>query len=132
MAVYYDDYGDYGFAPAAFYTEVNDTHPYYEGGAYDVAPAGYDEPPDEYTCDEEEPYASDGAYYEEVEADDGLMETEYGEPGYWEEYHRRRYEILYGSDSVGDEGVTDVYDEETPSAKPDPPTRSYVALQKCS
>ncbi|KAJ7154881.1 hypothetical protein C8R43DRAFT_1235155 [Mycena crocata] len=99
MAVHYDDYGDYG-------------------GAYDVAPAGYDEPPDEYTRDEfalyeEEPYASDGAYYEEVEADDGLMETEYGEPGYWEEYHRRRYEILYGSDSEGDEGVTDVYDEET-------------------
>ncbi|KAJ7127558.1 hypothetical protein C8R43DRAFT_957763 [Mycena crocata] len=107
MAVYYDDYGDYGFAPGAFYPDVNDTHPYYEGSAYDVAPAGYDEPHDEYAHDEfeptlyeEEPYASDSAYYEEVEADDGLMEIECGQPGYWEEYQRRRYEIIHGTDSA--------------------------------
>ncbi|KAJ7154521.1 hypothetical protein C8R46DRAFT_1041559 [Mycena filopes] len=42
----------------------------------------YESAPDEATCGN----------------DDGCMETAYGEVGYWEEYHRRRYEIIYGDD----------------------------------
>ncbi|KAJ7892033.1 hypothetical protein B0H14DRAFT_3691343, partial [Mycena olivaceomarginata] len=53
-----------------------------------------------------------GYGYEAVEnVDDGCMQTGYWQPGCWEEYHRRRCEILYGSDCEGDTGIAGESDD---------------------
>ncbi|KAJ7815463.1 hypothetical protein B0H13DRAFT_1924163 [Mycena leptocephala] len=115
MAVYYDEYGDYAYEnefldhPELAY----DADPHHCDAGYFLAPADYYESCDEYsyrdahpTFDNCEPYASSGSGYKDVEKTNaGCMRIAYGEPGYWEEYQRRRYEIIYGADS-GEEADT--------------------------
>ncbi|KAJ7124045.1 hypothetical protein C8R43DRAFT_1135637 [Mycena crocata] len=121
MAVYHYDYGDYAYEPTYFDSELacdtNSRH--YDSAGYDFSPAETYVPHSEYNDREHtyecyEPEDVQGTDYEAVEeADYGLMQTEYGQPGYWEEYHRRRYDILYGSDFENVEGLPDVYDDAT-------------------
>ncbi|KAJ7486903.1 hypothetical protein FB451DRAFT_1168280 [Mycena latifolia] len=86
MAVYYDEYGEHSYDAAAFdHQGFYDTDPRCYDPGYDVAPAEYYEP-----CGEE--------YMPDV----WRLRTGSLGIGYWEEYYRRRYEILYGSD-VGEE-----------------------------
>ncbi|KAJ7675654.1 hypothetical protein DFH06DRAFT_1170132 [Mycena polygramma] len=107
MAVYYNYYDEYGgqIEPPDHQDFTSDTEVYYDVPAeqYDLGDQyGYEgEHADVHTdvygavLHIEEP-----AYYEEESCDDcGCMEIAYGEPGYWEEYERRRYEILYGDDA---------------------------------
>ncbi|KAJ7475016.1 hypothetical protein FB451DRAFT_1465440 [Mycena latifolia] len=110
MAIYYDEYGDYSYDAATFDHQdfFYDTDPHYCDTSSDTTPAEYSEPySTEYAYEEahltdSQVYTSHSSDYEAEEEDTGCMETAYGEPGYWEEYHRRRYEILYGADP-GDE-----------------------------
>ncbi|KAJ6563279.1 hypothetical protein DFH09DRAFT_1082338 [Mycena vulgaris] len=118
MAVYYDEYGDYDPGPAAFYHPDFSDDPetgYGDSPAYDTfyGEAQYDpderqfyEPCEEYgyavghaDCYPSHPQVLERAEYVETSCGDAeCMEIAYGEPGYWEEYHRRRYEIIHGLD----------------------------------
>ncbi|KAJ6564919.1 hypothetical protein DFH09DRAFT_1082028 [Mycena vulgaris] len=109
MAVYYNEYGEYDAYTTAYATTFDhqdlslDTafyhgfDPVYELSAaeyYDIYgdPAYGDAPSDLHDGDLN---TSPCSHYEE---ETGTMQIAYGEPGYWDEYHRRRYEIIYGSD----------------------------------
>ncbi|KAJ6524253.1 hypothetical protein DFH09DRAFT_1329542 [Mycena vulgaris] len=89
-----DDYADDSYDPYAYAAEV-----YADGsGGYDDVDvddvdnvAEYDEQRIPYGADHDT-YTSEHAMYE----DDGTITIEYGQPGYWEEYYRRRDEIIYG------------------------------------
>ncbi|KAJ6487066.1 hypothetical protein DFH09DRAFT_1377801 [Mycena vulgaris] len=71
----------------------------------DAAHTEYDVPREEYTYEyEHQPRVFGDAEYTGTEnAEAGGMEIAYGEPGYWEEYQHRTYEIIYGSDSGEDQ-----------------------------
>ncbi|KAF8199241.1 hypothetical protein K438DRAFT_1823308 [Mycena galopus ATCC 62051] len=65
---------------------------------------------------------SDGVNYEDREpVNGGCMEIEYGQPGYWEEYHRRRYEIIYGSEAGEEEEEILEASDGVGDLRPDPP-----------
>ncbi|KAJ6601979.1 hypothetical protein DFH09DRAFT_1069523 [Mycena vulgaris] len=105
MAVYYDEYGDYAYetAPAHQHDFFYHSDPSYGNGGYDSATTAYyeahgDDTIYEEVCPEDGlDYASQSVDYEQEE-DAGCMVTAYGETGYWEEYQRRRYAIIYGDD----------------------------------
>ncbi|KAJ7486898.1 hypothetical protein FB451DRAFT_1535137 [Mycena latifolia] len=102
------EYGEHSYDAATFdHQDFYDTDPRCYDPGYDVAPVEYYEPcGEEYAYEEAHPIDSEvfNSHNPNCEegGDAGCMEIAYGEPGYWEEYHRRRYEILYGSD-VGEE-----------------------------
>ncbi|KAJ7088059.1 hypothetical protein B0H15DRAFT_842256, partial [Mycena belliarum] len=108
MATYYEYYHEYDepcYSPPSFnHPELAyDADPYYgeyHGEAYDdnTTSASYEHCDGPEYEDDPSDFRSHGALDAE-ESDNGCMQTAYGEPGYWEEYHRRRYAILYGSDS---------------------------------
>ncbi|KAJ7067749.1 hypothetical protein B0H15DRAFT_1027951 [Mycena belliarum] len=115
MATYYecyDDYDDPGYSPTWFSQPelVYVADPYdehitpYDGNSTSQSYEGYDGPEYEDESFAIPSYEAQG-YVDAEEPDDGCMRTAYGEPGYWEEYHRRRYAILYGPDSE-EEGDT--------------------------
>ncbi|KAJ7833939.1 hypothetical protein B0H14DRAFT_2591148 [Mycena olivaceomarginata] len=114
MALYYDYYDEYGdVLPPPDHSELTyDAEQFYDDHtAYDVAAAEYYDLGDGYAYAATHPEvqydtfrSEEGLDYEESEElDDGCMQIAYGEPGYWEEYQRRRYEIIYGVDSVEEE-----------------------------
>jgi hypothetical protein len=114
MALYYDYYDEYGDAlPPPDHSELTyDAEQFYDDHtAYDVAATEYYDLGDGYAYVATHPEvqydtfrSEEGLDYEESEElDDGCMQTAYGEPGYWEEYQHRRYEIIYGVDSVEEE-----------------------------
>jgi hypothetical protein len=87
------EYADDGDDPYAFAEVYADGSAGYTADADEVADvADYDAQHIPYGVDHDM-YNSDHPPYE----DDGTMTLEYGQPGYWEEYHRRRDEILYGT-----------------------------------
>ncbi|KAJ7123906.1 hypothetical protein C8R46DRAFT_1050302 [Mycena filopes] len=122
MAVYYQYFDEYGheLAPASDFDCDYDSRDNYDD--YDTStpyidyyPASHDPYPsadDNYPQDDgylpgddnyHQAMVTAGEYdtpLVSVDADDRCMEISYGEAGYWEEYHRRRYEIIYGEDSV--------------------------------
>ncbi|KAJ6539797.1 hypothetical protein DFH09DRAFT_69049 [Mycena vulgaris] len=116
MAVYYDEYGDYAPGPAAFdhpdfsydpetgYSDAPAYDTFYGDAQYDPDEPQCYEPCEEYgfghaDCYPGDPQVLERAEYVETSYGDAeCMEIAYGEPGYWEEYHRRRYEIIHGLD----------------------------------
>ncbi|KAF8187644.1 hypothetical protein K438DRAFT_1764802 [Mycena galopus ATCC 62051] len=112
MAIYYEyyDYGDDDPTFSDFQEASDDWDPHYDDAAY----RGYYEQYDSYVCENSPTtlYPDESYAYEDAGGDGDCMEIAYGEPGYWEEYHWRRYEIIYGTDVVEEVVSTDPPDND--------------------